>query len=391
MKNIFSFIIISFILNLGFSQNLDSLNITKINDTIFSKFLNKERSIEIQLPRSFNENDEKKFPLVIVLDGDYMFNMVSGSIDYLSYWGDIPENIVVGIKQNETRYKDVSVLDNVNNTPITSTLSFYNFIENELIPYISKNYRGSTFRIIIGQERTANFINFFLLKENPIIRGYISVSPKFSKNMDKYLIQKLNNTKNKVLYVISSSKNDFKSIYEDVLDTSKSLDSIKNKNVKFKSFIFNNENHYVVPSVSIPSSIRSLYSIYSDIDRIEYDSIISKLEIPPLDYLLNKYELIKDFYDIEKRISINDFMAIEEYIELNEMYEFFDDLSKLAIQEYPQTILPSYYKGRFYEETGNPRKAMHIYRSAYNMDNVSGLTKDYLIELADKIKSDFNF
>ena len=378
-------------MNLGFSQNLDSLNITKINDTIFSKFLNKERSIEIQLPRSFNENDEKKFPLVIVLDGDYMFNMVSGSIDYLSYWGDIPENIVVGIKQNETRYKDVSVLDNINNTPITSTLSFYNFIENELIPYISKNYRGSTFRIIIGQERTANFINFFLLKENPIIRGYISVSPKFSKNMDKYLIQKLNNTKNKVLYVISSSKNDFKSIYEDVLDTSKSLDSIKNKNVKFKSFIFNNENHYVVPSVSIPSSIRSLYSIYSDIDRIEYDSIISKLEISPLDYLLNKYELIKDFYDIEKRISINDFMAIEEYIELNEMYEFFDDLSKLAIQEYPQTILPSYYKGRFYEETGNPRKAMHIYRSAYNMDNVSGLTKDYLIELADKIKSDFNF
>ena len=391
MKNIFSFIIISFILNLGFSQNLDSLNITKINDTIFSKFLNKERSIEIQLPRSFNENDEKKFPLVIVLDGDYMFNMVSGSIDYLSYWGDIPENIVVGIKQNETRYKDVSVLDNINNTPITSTLSFYNFIENELIPYISKNYRGSTFRIIIGQERTANFINFFLLKENPTIRGYISVSPKFSKNMDKYLIQKLNNTKNKVLYVISSSKNDFKSIYEDVLDTSKSLDSIKNKNVKFKSFIFNNENHYVIPSVSIPSSIRSLYSIYSDIDRIEYDSIISKLEISPLDYLLNKYELIKDFYDIEKRISINDFMAIEEYIELNEMYEFFDDLSKLAIQEYPQTILPSYYKGRFYEETGNPRKAMHIYRSAYNMDNVSGLTKDYLIELADKIKSDFNF
>jgi len=391
MKNIFSFIIISFILNLGFSQNLDSLNITKINDTIFSKFLNKERSIEIQLPRSFNENDEKKFPLVIVLDGDYMFNMVSGSIDYLSYWGDIPENIVVGIKQNETRYKDVSVLDNINNTPITSTLSFYNFIENELIPYISKNYRGSTFRIIIGQERTANFINFFLLKENPTIRGYISISPKFSKNMDKYLIQKLNNTKNKVLYVISSSKNDFKSIYEDVLDTSKSLDSIKNKNVKFKSFIFNNENHYVVPSISIPSSIRSVYSIYSDIDRIEYDSIISKLEIPPLDYLLNKYELIKDFYDIEKRISINDFMAIEEYIELNEMYEFFDDLSKLAIQEYPETILPSYYKGRFYEETGNPRKAMHIYRSAYNMDNVSGLTKDYLIELADKIKSDFNF
>ena len=107
--------------------------------------------------------------------------------------------------------------------------------------------------------------------------------------------------------------------------------------------------------------------------------------------LLKGTESVGEQPELFSRREKNDFMAIEEYIELNEMYEFFDDLSKLAIQEYPQTILPSYYKGRFYEETGNPRKAMHIYRSAYNMDNVSGLTKDYLIELADKIKSDFNF
>ena len=34
---------------------------------------------------------------------------------------------------------------------------------------------------------------------------------------------------------------------------------------------------------------------------------------------------------------------------------------------------------------------MHLYRSAYNMNEVEGLTKDYLIELADRIKEDFNF
>ena len=84
-------------------------------------------------------------------------------------------------------------------------------------------------------------------------------------------------------------------------------------------------------------------------------------------------------------------MAIEEFIEENEYFELYENLSKLAFEEYPGTILPSYYKGRFYEETGNPEKAMHLYRSAYNMNEVEGLTKDYLIELADRIKEDFNF
>ena len=47
--------------------------------------------------------------------------------------------------------------------------------------------------------------------------------------------------------------------------------------------------------------------------------------------------------------------------------------------------------GRFYEESGNPEKAMLIYRSAYNMNEVEGLTKEYLLELADRINQNFNY
>ena len=88
---------------------------------------------------------------------------------------------------------------------------------------------------------------------------------------------------------------------------------------------------------------------------------------------------------------MNDFMAVEEYIEENEFFDFYNDLSQLAKQEYPGTILPSYYRGRFIEETGDPKKAMYIYRSAYNMKEVKGLTKEYLLELANRIEEDFNY
>ena len=378
-------------INLLSSQNLDSLNVFRINDTIISKYLNEKRAIEIQLPRSYETEVDKNYPLMIVLDGDYMFNIVSGSVDYLSYWGDIPENLVVGINQKDTRFQDSSVFDNITFTPISSTASFYDFIVNELIPYFSKNYRISNFIVIVGQERTANFANFFLLKNDPQIRGVISISPKISENMNKYLNENLSKTNSKIVYTLSSSKRDFESIFKNVSELTASLDSIENKNLRFESLIFDKENHYILPSVSVPKSIRSTYSMYSDIDKIEYDSIISKLETSPIDYLKNKYQLIKEFYDLDKTISMNDFMAIEEFIEKNEFFNLFDELSELAKQEYPGTILPSYYKGRFIEETGDPKKAMYIYRSAYNMKEVKGLTKEYLLELAERIKEDFNY
>lgn len=389
-KNIFISLFFILTINLINSQSLDSLNILRIHDTISSKYLNEERTFEIQLPRSYSTL-EKEYPLVIVFDGDYMFNLVSGNIDYLSFWGDIPEHIVVGINQKNSRFNDTSVLDNVTDLPISSTASFYDFIVLDLIKYLKKNYRISDFNVIIGHERTANFANFFILKKNPLIRGVISISPKLSDQMNDFLINNLTNTKSKISYVLLSSINDFETIIDNVHELKKSLSGIKNNNLMFESIILDEDNHYTLPSTALPIALKKLYSLYPEIDKKEYDSIIKNLEYSPITYIENKYKLIKDFYDIDKKISINDFMAVEEFIESFEQFKLYEDLSKLANQEYPGTILPSYYMGRFYEESGNPEKAMLIYRSAYNMNEVEGLTKEYLLELADRINQNFNY
>ena len=62
MKYILEGLFISFYFGLGFSQNLDSLNVSKINDTIKSSFLNERRAIEIQLPRSYEADIKKNIP-----------------------------------------------------------------------------------------------------------------------------------------------------------------------------------------------------------------------------------------------------------------------------------------------------------------------------------------
>ena len=373
------------------SQEKDSIRSNNIYEKIYSDKLDTEREITIQLPRDYNVDEKKRYPVFIVFDGDYLFEIVSGNVDYMSFWGDIPEAIVVGINQIDSRYNDTSVIDNINFTPISSTANFFEFVSQELIPYINKNYRTTNFRVAVGHERTANFINFFIIKKVPIMNGYIAVSPKYTKKMKEYLAQYLISSSQNIYYYLSTSNEDFQSISEDVLDFNQRLDSLNNKNIHYKFQNLAIPSHYTLPAYTIPYSIEDMFSIYKDINRIEYDSIILKLETSPVKYLEEKYEKIKNHFGVIKEISINDFIAVEQYIDEKEKFYFFKDLAKLATSKYRETILPSYYMGRFYEETGDAEKAMHIYRSAYNMDDVAGITKEYLLQKADAIADYYGY
>ena len=76
--------------------------------TLNSSKLGESRELKIQLPRNYEQNKEKSYPVLIVLDGDYLFEPVAGNVDYYSYWEDIPELIVVGDNQSKSRDDDAS-------------------------------------------------------------------------------------------------------------------------------------------------------------------------------------------------------------------------------------------------------------------------------------------
>ena len=375
-------LLLLFFLNISFSQT--------IYENFESDFLKDTRELKVQLPRNYNENLSKEYPLIIVLDGDYMFEAVSGSVDYLSYWGNIPESIIVGVNQINTRYDDCSVLDNIDFVPISSTANFYDFISEELIPYFDKNYRTTKFKVAVGHEATANFINYFLLNNKTSFSGFIAISPKFSYNMENYLIERFDKIKTNVFYYLASSDRDFKSIDERTKELSRNLNSSKNELISFKYKQYNNLTHYNLPIHSVSEGFEHVFETYSAINSIEYDSVLKKTALSPVKYLINKYDNIANYYDINKTILVNDIRAIEKYIEESEQFKYYKDLSKLAIDKYPKTILGSYYMGLYHERTGDAIKAMHIYRSAYTLEDVEGITKDELLERADIISNDFN-
>jgi len=359
-------------------------------ESIDSQKLGESRDLKIQLPRGYDENTDKNYPLIIVFDGDYMFELVAGNVDYYSYWEDMPEAIVVGVNQLDKRSDD-TVYSEQNSLPIDSGAAFFEFIGMELIPHIERTYRTENFKVAIGHGTTANFVNYYLLKPAPLFQAYISISPDLAPDMPAYIPERIQNIETKVFYYLATSNEDIKSIKAktDALNTS--ITSIENNNVLYKFTNFEGPSHYALPAHAVPEALESIFFVFQPISKQEYKETILKLDTSPVEYLLEKYQTIEDLFGIEKQILINDFKAVAAAIKKTEKFDYFEDLGKIARKQYPDSMLGNYYLARFYEETNEPKKAMKTYQSAYPLEEIAGLTKDFMLEKADEIKADFGY
>ena len=369
---------------------LNSFNAQVKYETFESVRLGQTREIKIQLPRGYSATDAKKYPLFIVLDGDYMFEAVAGNVDYYTYWEDMPEAIVVGINQFDKRYEDCMYSEQ-NSLPIETGARFFEFIGMELIPHIEKKYKASNFRVAVGHGETANFINYYLLKPDSVFKGYVVISPELAPKMLDYLPEVLRKIQSKTFYYLANTNNDTASVKQMTYALNTDISAIDNKNLLYKFNNFEKPSHYSVPTHAIPNAIEAIFKVFQPISKDEYSETILKLDGSPVEYLQEKYKTIYELFDIKKPILINDFKAISAAIEKTEKFEYYEALGKIARDEYPKTMLGNYYLARFYENTNEPKKAMRTYQTAFTLEEIAGLTKDLMLEKADAIKADFGF
>ncbi|MFB9051814.1 alpha/beta hydrolase [Formosa undariae] len=361
-----------------------------IYETIESEKLGGSRQIKIQLPRNYSENVDKKYPLVVVLDGDYLFEIVAGNIDYYSYWEDVPEVIVVGIKQSETRYMD-TMFSEQNSLPIDSGAKFFEFIGMELIPYIEDTYRTEDFKLAIGHGETANFINYYLLKDKPLFQSYIVISPQLASNMTRYIPDRLGKIDRKTFYYLATTTDDLKSVLEGTELLDNSLKNVDNAFLQYDFDKFEGLTHYSVVAQAIPKALERIFYTYQPITANEFEKDIMASNEPSIEYLKEKYKAIKELYGVDKTILVNDFKAIATAIEKKSEFKDLHELGKMARDSYPETMLGQFYLARYYEETNQPKKAMKMYQSSYIFDEIGGLTKDDMIERANQLKADFGY
>ena len=365
-----------------------------IGQTIYknlkSSKLGSERELKIQLPRNYDQNKEKKYPVLVILDGDYLFEPVAGNVDYYSYWEDIPEMIVVGINQSSSRESDW-FYDKQSFLPTDTGASFFEFIGMELMPFLDSNYRTATFRVIMGHDYTSNFINYYLLKEKPLFRGYINLSPDLAPEMTNRIVNSLQKSPDQIWYYLATSTEDIPVLKEGILSLNEQLKNMDNKNIHYNFDNFKDATHYTLVGNAIPKAIEQIFETYRPISVQDYNRVLLQTSVSSYDYLVKKYENILELFGIDKRIRLNDFIVVHNAMEKTRNWEQMEDLSKLAQKHYPNTMLATYFEARYEEETGNPKKAMRIYQNAYGQDPIAFLNIDFMLEKAQQIKVDFNY
>ncbi len=367
-----------------------TINSQVINQEIESNKLGETRQIKIQLPKNYEKNTDQKYPLFIVFDGDYLFDPVAGNVSYYSYWEDMPEAIVVGIDQYGTRDYDTKYSEE-NFLPLESGANFFEFVGLELVPFIEQNYRTANFRIAVGHGKTANFINYYLFKNDPLFMAYICISPELAPEMEQNITERLLNFQDKYFYYLAKASNDLRHVSQGVEALNINLSSINNESLFYGYNDFDGPTHYSVAAHAIPNALENIFSTFQPISKQEYQETILNLDYSPVDYLKEKYQMVNDLFGINKKILINDFRAISSAIEKNQLFENYQDLSKLANKDYPESLLGTYYLARYYEEMGEPKKAYRTYKSGYVLEEIAGISKDLMLEKAEEIKADFGF
>ena len=380
MKRIHFFVILSILISPFFISAQVTYKVVK------SEKLQAERELKIQLPRNYNKNTGKKYPLVVVLDGDYLFEPVAGNIDYYSYWEDIPEAIVVGVNQIGSRESDTKV-DFETLLPADEGALFFEFLGMELLPLLEKNYRIAPFKMIIGQNRTANFMNYYLFKDKSIFDAYINLSPDYLKPVHSNLANQLKAIDQKIWYYIATGSNDIPALHKTILATDKRLRTLENQKLFYYFDNIENATHYTLVGKAIPSALEQIFSVFRAYSAKDYEILLETNAL--VDHLIEKYKTIENQYGLAIKIRVSDFVMIAKAIEVNEKYDEYKELSKLAIKAHEKTMLGDYFEARYYETNGKPKKALRKYQVAFGKEEVAFINKDLILEKINTLKKDF--
>lgn len=360
-----------------------------IYKTINSSKLGKERELKIQLPRNYEQNAEKKYPLIIVLDGDYLFEPMAGNVDYYSYWDEIPEAIVVGINQVNSRNDD-SMYDPQRYLPEKEGAQFFEFLGMELLPFLDNTYRTSKFVAIAGHDLTSNFINYYLFKPEPLFHAYINLSPDLAPEMNTRLIEALSKQEKPTWFYLCTGSNDIPTLRKSIRELDKQLAGLDHPNLKYQFEDLDTATHYTLVSRALPNALEHIFASYKPLGLKEYDEFVMEGS-SPYEYLLEKYEGINKNFGINKNVRVNDFLAVGKALEFIQNWDDLERLGELARKQYPRSALGTYYLARAYEASGKTKKAMKTYQSAYGQEEVAFVTVDFMLKKAELIKQDFGY
>ncbi|MEM6864492.1 MAG: alpha/beta hydrolase-fold protein [Bacteroidota bacterium] len=362
----------------------------QVKREIFESFkLQERRDVSYYFPENYTE--DKKYPLLVVLDADYLFDIVVANTKLYGTHSRMPEAIVVGVHQseNDLRWDDCD-FEQTTGLPTEKGAMFYEFLGTELIPYLETNYNIAPFKMFVGYDITANFGNYFLFKDKSYFNSYVIISPILATEMESRIPSRLADMDQEIFYnmILEKEKTDDR---QRILQMSNAIQSISKETLHYYFDEYDNADHLSIATYGVSKAFDNVFKMFRPISPKEYKAEILTSDEPVFKYLEERYDRIENLLGYRKPVELNDIMAIYAGSLKKSDFESLKPLAEVCKQEFPETMLGFYFEGEYYEQLGEPKKAFKTFEKAFQMEEIDFLTKDMALEKIDALKADFGY
>lgn len=151
-----------------------------------SAIVGQDYRIRVRTPASYAGNPNKRYPVVIKIDGQWDFGLLTGAYNCLYFDGQMPETIFIGIDWNVTddkvqalRARDLSpvALPQVANSGHAA--GFVNAIASEILPALNNRYRTNGQEFLVGGSWGGLFVTFALMERPDVFDGALAIGSAF--------------------------------------------------------------------------------------------------------------------------------------------------------------------------------------------------------------------
>ncbi len=135
---------------------------------IASAVLNEERLLFIYLPTGYYEDKTKTYPVHYVADAPATSNLYFDLLRFNALMNEVPQGIVVGLS-SDGRNENFHFKKNA--------VKYFEFIKDEVIPFVGQNYRTNDYSVFAGHSAGGDFVFYAFLQNPRIFNAYIAGSP----------------------------------------------------------------------------------------------------------------------------------------------------------------------------------------------------------------------
>lgn len=232
---------------------------------LHSTVLDEDRGYQVALPASYAQAQDRRYPVLYVLDGQENFAHAATTVEFLANKGEIPEMVVVGV-DSINRIRDFTQSDWAEAwVGGGGAENFRRFLASELIPKIASDYRSDGFRVLWGHSASGQFMLYCLTSEPDLFKGYIALSPSldWDHNLPQRSLDAMLATAKRVpAFVYFASSDDRGQALADDLSLAATLKTRAPDGFRARYQPYPEETHGSVSLVATIDALRTLYKDY---------------------------------------------------------------------------------------------------------------------------------